>query len=279
MSSQAEEYQNLPVPVALEPEVVDTVTVHAAPHPFKTAYMEAFVQAGLTLTEVLHEVQPDPTLREYARIFIDDRLVPRAEWDIYRVKPDDLVIIRVVPGGGKNPFRVLLQIAIIAIAFVVAPYLAPALIAGSLGIAAVNLATALVSTAIIAAGNALINVIAPIRPPSGHGEEKDSPNYFIDQARNQARPFQPVPSLLGTHRIVPPLGAQTYTEVVGDDQYLRMVVVWGYGPIEIENLRIGETSITEYGDVEIETLVGREDDPDLTLIPSDVNQQDLIISI
>ena len=47
-------------------------------------------------------------------------------------------------------------------------------------------------------------------------------------------------------RTVPPLGALPYTETVGDTQYLRMLFVWGYGPLEISDLRIGETPLSEF---------------------------------
>jgi len=82
-----------------------------------------------------------------------------------------------------------------------------------------------------------------------------------------------VPGNLGINKVYPPLGAKSYTELVGSDEYLRMLVVWGYGPLRIEDIKLGETLITEYNDVEIETKEGWSTDTDLTLFPSSVNQE------
>ncbi|MBD4185358.1 hypothetical protein GUH45_17240, partial [Xanthomonas citri pv. citri] len=59
-----------------------------------------------------------------------------------------------------------------------------------------------------------------------------------------------------TVRMTPPYGAEPYTEVQGDDQYLRLLFVWGYGPLDISDIKIGETDISEYDGVEIETRQG-----------------------
>ena len=185
------------------------VPVIAAPHPLRTAHVTHVLPEGLTLTEILAVVQPDPVLRAHAHIFVEDLLIPRARWESVRPTPGQQVVIRVVAGGsgGKNPLRILLQIAVVAIAVVAGGALGGALGAavgfktGSLG---ANLLTGLVTGGLLVGGTALVNAIAPIRPPSGHEEERDSPSYFLDQARNAARPFAPVPVILGKHRVVPP---------------------------------------------------------------------------
>ena len=152
-------------------------------------------------------------------------------------------------GTGKNILRAVLTIGIIAASVFFGPALGAALGLGSGPLAAA------VGTGIISVGGAyLANAIAPIPTPDPQGQNhRDSPSYFIEGARNTFRPYAPVPIVLGTHRMVPPLGAAPYTEVVGDDHYLNLLLVWGVGPIEVTDLKIGETAIDDFTDVVYET--------------------------
>lgn len=84
-----------------------------------------------------------------------------------------------------------------------------------------------------------------------------------------------MPRVLGRHRFVPPFGALPYTETAGSDQYLRLLFVWGYGPLKISDLKIGETPLSSFEGVEVETREGYADDAPLTLYSNSVLQNDL----
>ena len=86
--------------------------------------------------------------------------------------------------------------------------------------------------------------------------------YNFAGARNQMAPFDPIPVVLGKHRVTPFYGALPYTEDVGDDQYLRALFVVGYGALDITDIRIGETPISEFEDVEYEVKEGYSSDTD-----------------
>lgn len=249
--------------------------VIAANHPLRSDIIDLAVQDGLTLAEILEQAQPDPILRAHAHIFVGDVRVPRQRWGQVRPKASSTVTIRVVAqgggGGSKNPLRTIMTIAVMAFAPQVAPWLgvtgqfaAPALTAG-----------------VAAVGMLAVNAIAPVRPASmdslSGGSKRLSPT--LEGSRNDARPFGVVPVVLGKHRMTPPLAAQSYTEIVGDDQYLRMLVVWGYGPLKIENLRIGETPIEEFEGVRVQHREGRADSSPISLIPAQVSQEDVAITL
>ena len=69
---------------------------------------------------------------------------------------------------------------------------------------------------------------------------------------NRARPYQPQLLVLGAHRVFPDLGAAGYTEIVGDDQFLRQIFHFGLGALDVDELRIGETALGSFEEVETE---------------------------
>lgn len=259
-------------------------------HPFKVATDRFVVPEGLTLAEMMDLCAIDPIMRTHAHVWIGDQYIPRDLWRVVRPKPDVPITLKVVPqgggggGGGKNPLRAVMTIAII-VASIYFPPLAAAGMGFNAGTVGFTVASAFTAAAITIGGTFLMDMVAPIRPPTigdlsgagGGSSTQDSPTLSIEGARNQLRPFSTVPVVLGVHRHVPPLGAKSYTEIIGEDHYARILVVWGYGPLKIENIKIGETSIDDFEGVQIETREGRDSDDPITLFPDQVIQDDFSI--
>jgi uncharacterized membrane protein YoaK (UPF0700 family) len=115
------------LPASASPLDADACRVVARQHPFSTELTGRTVRAGATIAELLAEVVPDRVLHRYALVsLIDDALtgeamaLPREVWTRVRPKPGTRVQITLVPmggGGGKNPLRTVLSIAVIAASF------------------------------------------------------------------------------------------------------------------------------------------------------------------
>lgn len=260
------------------------------PHPFRQESRYSVAPDGLTIQEIVEREIPDPVLRAHCHVSIEDIYIPRDNWHVVRPNAGTTVYLKVIPqggggGGGKNPLRTILTIGVMVAAFAFGGPLAASLgITSGITIGAATITAAQIGGAIITiAGTLLINVIAPIRPPSmgqlsGTQTTTDSPTLFVEGARNAVRRFETVPAVLGNYRHTPPLGALSYTEVLGGDSYLRLLVVWGYGPLKIENIRIGDTLVTDFEGLEIETVEGRVGDSALTLFPDSVEEDSLAIN-
>ena len=231
------------------------IAVSAAPHPFRAANHVGQFPHGSTIQDILDIVQPDPVLRAHSKVFIEDSLIDPAYYSRVTPKLGTRVYIRVVPhggGGGKNPLRTLLFIAVIAASFVV-----PGLLFSQATLGATILgtgATALtvggaIQAGIVVLGGLLVNALVPPPRPrlqSRASTEADSPTLSIAAARNQVRLYGTVPRLLGKHALVPSYAALPYTEIVGDDQFVTMLFLWSIGPITLEDERIGETSLDSF---------------------------------
>lgn len=198
----------------------------------------------------------------------------------------DILTVNAMPSGkgGKNPLRTILTIAVVAVsAFVVGPA-----VAGALGFSKAasplmyGLVSGLAGGAATAIGMLAVNAIAPPPTPSlslpNRYEYKDSPTYGIASARNRQSQYGPVPILLGRFRIFPPYGAMPFTERASNDQYVNMLFCEGHGPINKTALRLGETAINNFDDVETEIKDGT-DSTRVALFPSDVFQEELSIQL
>lgn len=252
-----------------------TVRVIGRLHPFRSARIEADVPAGITLAEALDLAFASETISEQLAVHVNGVAVPAAWWPRVRLKPDVTVTFRPVPRDGGTLKAVLSLAVVVAALFVAGP------IAGFLGLtgAALTVGTALISGAIVLGGTLALNALFPTPATSSLSPQGFTQLNSIQGAQNQAQPFNPITVVLGTHLQSPVYAAKPYTEIVGDDQYLRLLFCWGYGPLEIDNICVGTTPLADYADVEIETRQGFADDAPITLYPSAVDEIALSITL
>jgi len=122
----------------------------------------------------------------------------------------------------------------------------------------------------------LIQTLIPPAP-----QKVEQTGYSLNGTSNSLSPWKPFPILFGKMRVVPPLGAQPYTEVVGNDRYLRILLIVGFGPLRLSDVRIGNESVMDElgnpafpGLVEMELRGGWEYESPISLVTQDVEQDD-----
>jgi sulfur carrier protein ThiS len=195
----------------------------------------------------------------------------RADWDTTVIGDGDVVTFVALPhgggggGGGKNPLKTVLSIALM----VAAPGLG-SMLAGSLGLTgglfagtAFEIGWGTVLGGVISlAGSALINAVIPAPKPSVPSMSfgsvgappAPSPTYSLIAQGNEARLGQPIPVLYGRHLIYPDLATQPYQEFSGGDQYLYQLHVIGQGEYDLEQVRIEDTPIGSFEEVETQVV-------------------------
>jgi hypothetical protein len=145
------------------------------------------------------------------------------------------------------------------------------------------LATAAIGAAITFGGQYLLQTLFPVAEPQldvSDDSQARTPTYSIGGGRNRATQYGSIPVVLGRHRVNPIYAATPFTEIIGDDQYLRLLFLWGYGPLEVTDLRIGETPISRFEGVEIQTVgTYDEEDAPLTLFPREAFEEPLSINM
>ena len=232
--------------------------------------------AGLTVAQMVARGLPDlaEADRLQARVTLVTPMAASAVdpifWHSVRPKPGVRVVIRIVPG--KSALRSVLMIAV-AVAAVALGGPLGGMLASTFGGSAA-LWSAAVTLGINVLGSLLVNALVP--PPEPRDER---PSYSITGWRNRFEPDGAVPVVMGKMRYAPVFAASPYTEIVGDWQYVRALFTFGYGPLRLTDLRLGETPLSEYDEVEIEIRNGWPVDEILTLYSQQVFEETLGIDL
>lgn len=231
----------------------------AVPHPLQTKRIMLNVAYGSTIQQVYDTVVQQENISELlkARVTIlkNGAVVPKEQWNTVVVQHGDTLQYRAVPG--EDIGRLVLTLVVLYVAVTIAgPMLGPSL-QTALGVNAAQ-ASAIAVGATMTAGTMLINAIMPIRPPAQPEDPGSAKSQLIvSGAANRANPYGSIPFVLGKMRITPPLGAQSFARFgqltsgivdSADKSYLDMLLVWGYGPLHIDDtsMRIGEIPLRDY---------------------------------
>lgn len=221
--------------------------VSVASDPWSGKRVDAFAARGSSCAQIVASVIPDAALHANIEVFIGDHRIPPERWHVVKPKPGSIVSINVLPDGG-NGLRIGLQIGVLALAIASSYFTGPA----GFGLVSAS-GAALIGAGVSIAGTLAINYFVP--PPTAKpitaDTKQDSPTYAFGGATNAFRAWSPVPHLLGTFRFAPPL-IGSYTETVGGDQYIRVLLLLTHGMTTTPAIEIGETSIDEFTDVETE---------------------------
>lgn len=223
--------------------------LNAVPHPLKTQRYNFNIPAGTSLSEVVDILNDKYAIAEELKrtttIMVNGEIVPKEFWNSTTLKPTDAVEYRAV--AEQDALRTILTIALIVAVVHFAPMLAgTAFMTSTFGASALMVS----NIAIMTVGTLLIDAIAPIRPPTQPQDPGSSiSQLMVTGGANPNTPYGAIPVVLGKVRITPPLGAVNHLTYPNEtDSYLNMLLIWGYGPLSIDEstLKIGETPLSSY---------------------------------
>lgn len=281
----------------------DCVRVLVRRSPFVERAETIELPSGMSVAEILETLWRDHDLSPRGlHVHVDGAAIPREFWERIRIKPGRTMSVVRVPLGKAARQVLLAVVAVVALVVttVVAPWLSaaltPALGAFWAGVAGAT-AAGVIGLGISLGGQMAINALFPVAKPnsglssisqasfdpttglSSSSDTTKSPSYAIGGGRNESRPYGVIPEVLGRHRMSPAYGARPFTEVVGDDQYLTQLFVWGYGPLEVTDVRIGETPISAFEAVAFQTFEDHLHPSASSLFPTTVFEEPLSIEL
>lgn len=232
---------------------------------------------GQTLDKIIMDTVKDPIHQNLCQISIGGAVIPRQNWAHVKPKAGQILKVQIIPRGrgAAKVLRTVLTIAVIAVAAWVTGGAALGLLGGSFG--AGTLGASVLGGLVGVVGQFAINAILPPPSPNRQQQEVD-PLYTISGTRNQGRSDQVAPLILGRHRFTFDLLSQQYQQVVGENTYLVFLACVGVGNYDVQNIRIGDTPITEFNGVTIQRSLLIHSAPQ-TLLQGDFTQQNIGINL
>lgn len=226
-------------------EVIDkTHQVIVSPHPVVVDDQKNLILAfkqGESLFEILSRSVDNFEEREWV-VTINGRRVPVEMWTKAFPKPGHIIEVR--GNVGKQALYIIAMIALTYFTFGIgtAAGWGAGAAAGAFG---GGVAGALFASAVFVAGSMIINKVLGPKAQDIRGSNPDSV-YSIGASRNQKRPYEPFPYVIGRVKVLPDVISDAYSWYEGNDQYVGFVLTPGLNVHDVETLYIGDTPITNY---------------------------------
>ena len=252
------------------------VRVLGCPNPLSFERVDLVLQPGMTLGEIIRKVCDGNNIpaeaQKHGHAYLDSVYYPQSVWENVIPKDGQLVTFRIYPRGGG--MRGLFGIAIMITAMVVNAWVGniPGLVAISSQFAGV--VGAFAGAAVTIVGTLAMNALFPMPTPKAlkMGQVGES-LHFLSGSRNSLRPYKSVPQVLGIGRMTLDYLGKPYTS--RSDQYTQHLVAAytaGYGPVEISDLRNGDTPLTKYQEMEHSVYSGYANDPAAKIYTKNVTE-------
>jgi sulfur carrier protein ThiS len=254
------------------------------PPPLETKVLTVAIDGKTTLRDVADSL---PIKSDNFVLLLNNTAIPEFYWNEIKLQANDVITYRELAKGNDA-----LRMAAFIVIAIYAPYVAEFafgsgqfIAAGTAGAtlqgAAAGFATAAVSTA----GMLLMNAIFPVSMPQQQDPGTSESQLMVEGTGNRANQYEAIPVILGKTRITPPLAAQNYVTYPEERiSYLTTALAWGFGPLQITDLKIGEVNIDDYEIQDSVTLTGYNDAPTniqkfQSLYARDVEQSNLRVTL
>lgn len=237
--------------------------------------------AGLTIAQVLREINAPVEIYTHGVVWIGDHIIPQELWGRVKPKGNIRVGLKLQGGGSKGKgsiFGILAAIALLAVVTLVSGgLLAGTALASMTGFsfAAGSTSAMLAAAGIATVGSLALNALTA--PPAVASDSSASTGPDLKSSSisgpNTLKPFDTIPRVLGKVRVTPPHLTMPWTETVYGAQYVNAVVGLA-GPHSLEDIQVNGTSISEFTDsIEYETTPGHDTDSALTVVTKMVRQE------
>lgn len=168
-----------------------------------------------------------------------------------KVKPKTGEYLVYAKPKDKDTLRTALTIALVAASGGVASGIASS--AGAFG--ASSFGSAVITAGVTMAATYLAQAIIPFEAPDTPSSARESSTLNITGTQNSIKAGAPIPYVIGTAKVTPPLAITPIREAQGNDVWLTQVFCFGYGPLKgltEANLKIGDQALTSFSDYDLQ---------------------------
>ncbi len=200
---------------------------------------------GTSIADIRAAIPVEETLRNRIAVAVNGDLATEDT----QPSPNDHVLFYLLPAGGEGAGKQIIgTVAMLGLALAAggAPGTA---FANAIGLGE-NIAA---GRALLMMGGSLVLGLAQnalIKPPPQAEQPGGDPFFRFTGTRNQLAPWGWFPRVYGRHRVYPYLLAPPNVTIEGSDQYIHLLFDFGYGPLVLSDLKIGDTPLESYENTE-----------------------------
>jgi hypothetical protein len=215
------------------PTALDKVIVTAGSLFFPGIRTRLEAEPGGTIRDLVTLAKIPERYHSFLNVWLDEMPIPQKLWPRIKPRAGHILAIGMAPAGdltganGKDTLQmaipVLLQVGLFAGATLLG---APGILAGALALGGGAIGTWIAQN--------LIHVPEPVTNPAF---------TTISGARNQIRKYECIPRVFGRIRYAPPMAAMSVTSIEGQDQFIRVLLTPGFGPLDVQSFKIGDIAI------------------------------------
>ena len=228
---------------------------------------------GATVRELVEVTRLPSHVYPYIAVFVNGVGVSCKHWHLVKPKEHAHVLITLIPQG-DNSNKIIGTALVLALSIVATPLAGSALTAAGAGSLVGTAAQGALALGITMVGSMAINALFP--PPLEKNRNSSSTSrsaaLSITGQSNAATPYGVVQRVYGTYRVYPKVAARSYTLLEGDDQYLYSLYDFGYGPLDVQNIAIGETPVSMFNDIELNLIPSFTSGDQLEIFQGQVDQ-------
>ncbi len=192
-----------------------------------------------TIGEYLDRVGWDAPIDTYSKAYLDGKFVPKERWLDTVFLPGQRLSVHAAHAGGDSDFgRIIALIVLVAAIAMGQTWLVSQF--GTFG-------AAVASAGLMIGGQMLINTLFPINTRDKISGAAQDPTYNLNGGSNSARPYEPLPIIVGRHRVYPDIDEKPFSYFENNDQYLVQSFNFGLGTLVVEDQRIGESTLDSLG--------------------------------
>lgn len=209
------------------------------PHEFSQDAGIVHVDSGQSLRAMLVQAcDGDDIADSELEVRVGGHVVPSAYWD--KLTPKDGVAIHItrLSLSGGSARQLIAVVALVALS----------IFAPQVGL---YFGSQLLGAGVFLLGSLAITALT--KPPAtGAGNTTTARWNALTGSSNNINPWGVIPFVIGESRFFPTHAAFPYSESVGESSYQYCLFDLGYGDIEVSDIRIGDTSISQYDEVKYE---------------------------
>jgi len=216
------------------------------PHEFSQDVGVVHVDAGQTLRQMLLQACAGAELADAElEVRVGGHVVPAEWWSRLTPKAGAVIHVTRCSLAGGNSRQIIGMVAIIAVSL-----FAPQIGAAAASWFGVGTATFWGSAAVLLT---TLAVTALTKPPMPGGSNDAGAKWnALTGTSNGINPGGVIPFVIGESRFFPPHAAIPYSEAIGESSYQYCLFDLGHGDIEVADIKIGDTPISQYQEVQYE---------------------------